>query len=40
VFMTDVALLLVLATMVARGLKGFRVSAHPTPDSKEPVAEG
>jgi MFS family permease len=38
VFVVDVLLLIVLAAMVARGLKGFRVSVHPAPESNEPVS--
>jgi MFS family permease len=35
VFVMDVVLLLVLAALVARGLKGFRVSAHPSAEAKK-----
>jgi MFS transporter, DHA1 family, multidrug resistance protein len=38
VFVMDVAVLLLLATFVARGLKGFVVSVHLTPEPKEPVS--
>ena len=38
VFVVDVLLLIVLAALVARGLKGFRVSVHPAPESNEPVS--
>ena len=38
VFVMDVALLLVLATFVAQGLKGFVVSVHPTLEPEEPVS--
>jgi MFS family permease len=38
VFVVDVLLLVALAAMVTRGLKGFRVSVYPAPESNEPVS--
>jgi MFS family permease len=39
VFVMDVLLLLVLAALVAQGLKGFRVSVHPSPEPDAPATE-
>ena len=38
VFVMDVALLVLLAALVARGLQGVRVAMHPAPAPEEPVS--
>ncbi len=39
VFVMDLALLLVLSAMVARGLTGVRVSVHPSPEPESPPTQ-